>query len=129
MDRQITVEVFLKVIRLSFQVNSKVSFVSHSYGVSFLEAVEPTREKIFTDPCAPKGYNLDTKTQKHLSGLLAEKSRFSDSFQAGGNYSECRSAARTILQEGNGRILVGIAGFPFIVSVLLLPLIDTYFCF
>ncbi|KAL1215302.1 putative apyrase 6 [Cardamine amara subsp. amara] len=64
-------------------------------------AVEPTWEKIFTDPCAPKGYNLDTKTQKHLSGLLAEKSRFSDSFQAGGNYSECRSAALTILQEGN----------------------------
>nr|AAK62457.1 putative nucleoside triphosphatase [Arabidopsis thaliana] len=64
-------------------------------------AVEPTREKIFTDPCAPKGYNLDANTQKHLSGLLAEESRLSDSFQAGGNYSQCRSAALTILQDGN----------------------------
>ncbi|VVB03927.1 unnamed protein product [Arabis nemorensis] len=65
-------------------------------------AVESTRQGIFTDPCAPKGYNLDTNTQKqHLSGFLAEESRFSASLQAGGNYSECRSAALTILQEGN----------------------------
>ncbi|KAG7563375.1 Nucleoside phosphatase GDA1/CD39 [Arabidopsis suecica] len=64
-------------------------------------AMESTREKIFTDPCAPRGYNLDANTQKHLSGLLAEESRISDSFQAGGNYSQCRSAALNILQEGN----------------------------
>ncbi|XP_010425073.1 PREDICTED: probable apyrase 6 [Camelina sativa] len=64
-------------------------------------AVEPTRKRIFSDPCAPKGYSLDTNTQKHLSGLLALESGFSDSFHAGGNYSECRSAALTILQEGN----------------------------
>lgn len=97
-------------------IDSKVSFPFHLYRVSFLEAVEATRERVFTDPCAPKGYNLDTNTQKHLSGLLAEESRFSDSFQAGGNYSECRSAALTILQEGNGRILIDIAGFPFRMS-------------
>lgn len=89
--------------------------------------MEPTREKIFTDPCAPKGYNLDANTQKHLSGLLAEESRLSDSFQAGGNYSQCRSAALTILQDGNGRILIIIAGFSFLVLVYLLSLIDTDF--
>ncbi|CAN8266691.1 unnamed protein product [Cochlearia groenlandica] len=63
--------------------------------------VEPTGQGMFTDPCAPKGYKLDTSTQKHLSGFFAEESRLSASFQAGGNYSQCRSAALTILQEGN----------------------------
>ncbi|KFK33477.1 hypothetical protein AALP_AA5G018300 [Arabis alpina] len=67
-------------------------------------SVESTRKGIFTDPCAPKGYNLDTIAQKqHLSGFLAEESKFSASLQAGGNYSECRSAALTILQEGNDK--------------------------
>ncbi|KAF8117564.1 hypothetical protein N665_0009s0084 [Sinapis alba] len=66
-------------------------------------AVEPTREGKHADPCAPKGYNLDTITQKHLSGFLAEESKLASSFQAVGNYSECRSAALTILQEGNDK--------------------------
>ncbi|XP_024007324.1 probable apyrase 6 isoform X2 [Eutrema salsugineum] len=56
---------------------------------------------IFTDPCAPKGYDPDRNTQKRLSGFLSEESRLLASFQAGGNYSECRAAALTILQEGN----------------------------
>lgn len=73
--------------------------------VSFLEAVEPTREGKHADPCAPKGYNLDTITQKHLSGFLAGESKLASSFQAVGNYSECRSAALSILQEGNGTTL------------------------
>lgn len=73
--------------------------------VSFLEAVEPTREGKHADPCAPKGYNLDAITQKHLSGFLAGESKLASSFQAVGNYSECRSAALSILQEGNGTTL------------------------
>ncbi|KAF3592932.1 hypothetical protein DY000_02025078 [Brassica cretica] len=66
-------------------------------------AVEPTLEGKHADPCAPKGYNLDTITQKHLSGFLAEESKLASSFQAVGNYSECRSAALSILQEGNDK--------------------------
>ncbi|KAL0737481.1 hypothetical protein Bca4012_013691 [Brassica carinata] len=66
-------------------------------------AVEPTREGKHADPCAPKGYNLDTITQKHLTGFLAEESKLAASFQAVGNYSECRSAALSILQEGNDK--------------------------
>ncbi|KAG5394994.1 hypothetical protein IGI04_024957 [Brassica rapa subsp. trilocularis] len=66
-------------------------------------AVEPTLEGKHADPCAPKGYNLDTITQKHLSGFLAEESKLASSFQAVGNYSLCRSAALSILQEGNDK--------------------------
>ncbi|CAH8387552.1 unnamed protein product [Eruca vesicaria subsp. sativa] len=66
-------------------------------------AVEPTREGKHADPCAPKGYNLDTITQKHLTGFLAGESKLAASFEAVGNYSECRSAALTILQEGNDK--------------------------
>lgn len=95
--------------------------------VSFLEAVEPTLEGKHADPCAPKGYSLDAITQKHLSGFLAEESKLASSFQAVGNYSECRSAALSILQEGNGTTLSLLLEFHDLHSFLLFLMdIDFY---
>lgn len=104
-----------------------IGWLSHSYFVSFLEAVEPTLEGKHADPCAPKGYSLDAITQKHLSGFLAEESKLASSFQAVGNYSECRSAALSILQEGNGTTLSLLLEFHDLHSFLLFLMdIDFY---
>ncbi|XP_010554315.1 PREDICTED: probable apyrase 6 isoform X2 [Tarenaya hassleriana] len=62
-------------------------------------AAESLPKRIFIDPCTPKGYDLDMNWPKLLSGLLADKNRLS-SLRAGGSFSQCRSAALTILQEG-----------------------------
>ncbi|XP_010527907.1 PREDICTED: probable apyrase 6 isoform X1 [Tarenaya hassleriana] len=62
-------------------------------------AAESVQKRIFMDPCIPKGYDLDTNSPKLLSGFLAGKNTFT-AVQAGGNFSECRSAALAILQDG-----------------------------
>ncbi|CAN8305251.1 unnamed protein product [Cochlearia groenlandica] len=64
-----------------------------------------TRKGIVTDPCSPKGYILDTNSQKDLSGFLAEERKFTTSLQAAGNFSKCRSATFAMLREGKEKCL------------------------
>ncbi|CAH8252279.1 unnamed protein product [Arabidopsis lyrata] len=63
-------------------------------------AANSTGEGIVPDPCTPKGYILKTNLQKDLPGFLADKGKFIATLQAAGNFSECRSAAFAMLQEG-----------------------------
>ncbi|XP_018471697.2 probable apyrase 4 isoform X2 [Raphanus sativus] len=62
-------------------------------------AANSTEKGIVTDPCTPKGYILD-KNSTGEGIVLPGESKFTDSLQAAGNFSKCRSAAFTILQEG-----------------------------
>lgn len=73
-----------------------------SYSVSILAAANSSREGIIDDPCTPKGYILD-KNSTGEGIVLPEESKFTDSLQAAGNFSKCRSAAFAILQEGKGK--------------------------
>ncbi|KAF8099217.1 hypothetical protein N665_0247s0004 [Sinapis alba] len=62
-------------------------------------AANSTEKGRVIDPCTPKGYILD-KNSTGEGIVLPEESKFTDSLQAAGNFSKCRSAAFTILQEG-----------------------------
>ncbi|KFK43668.1 hypothetical protein AALP_AA1G157400 [Arabis alpina] len=68
-------------------------------------AANSTEEGIVTDPCTPKGYILDKNSHKDSSGFLADENRFLSSVQAAGNFSKCRSATFTMLQEGKEKCL------------------------
>lgn len=85
------------------------SLPQNSYNVSIVAAANSTKDGIVTDPCTPKGYNLYKNAQKDSSGFLAEESTLTASLQAAGNFTECRSATYAMLQEGNGKIIIGIA--------------------
>ncbi|CAL5396271.1 unnamed protein product [Camellia sinensis] len=52
------------------------------------------------DPCTPSGYSHDMKSWTLSPGSMAEKSKDSSALQPKGNFSECRSAALTLLQKG-----------------------------
>ncbi|KAL1207708.1 putative apyrase 4 [Cardamine amara subsp. amara] len=70
---------------------------------SLHNSANSTGEGKVPDPCTPKGYILDTNSQKDLPGFLAEKGNFIASLQASGNFSECRSAVFAMLQEGKDK--------------------------
>ena len=53
-------------------------------------AAESLQKGILIDPCTPKGYSLDEKNE-YLSAIHAQ-----------GNFSVCRAASITLLQEGKG---------------------------
>ncbi|OMO79046.1 Nucleoside phosphatase GDA1/CD39 [Corchorus capsularis] len=64
----------------------------------FSPAAGSLHKKMYIDPCTPKGYLPDSSM---LSlGSVAEKSKYISGLQAGGNFSECRSAAQMMLQKG-----------------------------
>uniref|UniRef100_A0A5B6YVL0 Putative apyrase 6 isoform X1 n=1 Tax=Davidia involucrata TaxID=16924 RepID=A0A5B6YVL0_DAVIN len=52
------------------------------------------------DPCTPKGYSHDMKSQNLSPGSLAEMNRYQSTLHPRGNFSECRSAALMLLQNG-----------------------------
>ncbi|GAB4840007.1 hypothetical protein Ancab_020716 [Ancistrocladus abbreviatus] len=54
------------------------------------------KKELFTDPCIPKGYNHYVESRNLSPGSLAQK--YSSSFQAMGNFSECRAAALMLLE-------------------------------
>ncbi|KAK4758828.1 hypothetical protein SAY87_020129 [Trapa incisa] len=60
------------------------------------------REGVLIDPCVPKGYS-DTGPWKFLPGPLDNKNRSISIIQSGGNFSECRTAAYKLLQEGKDK--------------------------
>ena len=55
-----------------------------------------------TDPCTPKGYSHVTESWKLSPVFSDEKNRYLSTLQSQGNFSECRSAALTMLQKGKG---------------------------
>ncbi|KAL3581811.1 hypothetical protein D5086_016143 [Populus alba] len=63
-------------------------------------AAESLGKGIFVDPCTPKGYSRVVESLKLSPGSLTEKNRFVSTLHSRGNFSECRSAALTLLQKG-----------------------------
>ncbi|MFQ6649626.1 hypothetical protein Gotur_023575 [Gossypium turneri] len=67
----------------------------------FSPAADSLHKEMYLDPCTPKGYFPESS---NLSlGSVAEKSKYISEFKARGNFSECRSAALTLLQKGKER--------------------------
>ncbi|KAL5759522.1 hypothetical protein ACOSQ2_018360 [Xanthoceras sorbifolium] len=64
---------------------------------------ESLQKGIHIDPRSPKGYLHEIELSKQSTGSLAEKSKYLSTLQARGNFSECRSAALTLLQKGKER--------------------------
>ncbi|MBA0621131.1 hypothetical protein Godav_006780, partial [Gossypium davidsonii] len=64
----------------------------------FSPASDSLHKEMYMDPCTPKGY-LAPSSNLSL-GYTAEKSKYSSELQATGNFSECRSAALMLLQNG-----------------------------
>ncbi|KAL8150164.1 hypothetical protein V2J09_019972 [Rumex salicifolius] len=58
---------------------------------------EAPMKGLVIDPCTPKGYPLDSKTKD--SSLTPSAHKYSTSFQARGNFSDCRAAALTLLHQ------------------------------
>ncbi|PNT17006.1 hypothetical protein POPTR_010G169100v4 [Populus trichocarpa] len=72
-------------------------------GDHHLAAAESLEKGIFKDPCTPKGYSHVVESWKLSPGSLTEKNRFVSTLHSRGNFSECRSAALTLLQKGKER--------------------------
>jgi len=70
--------------------------------VNFLVfAATGTRKKEVTlDPCTPKGYAENASSLNLSRDSLAQK--YSSTFHAAGNFSECKTAALRLLQRGKG---------------------------
>ncbi|CAK7326086.1 unnamed protein product [Dovyalis caffra] len=66
-------------------------------------AAESLEKGIVMDPCTPKGYSHDVESWKLSPGSLTEKNRFASTLHSRGNFSECRSAALTLLHKGKER--------------------------
>ncbi|GAU46521.1 hypothetical protein TSUD_402510 [Trifolium subterraneum] len=52
------------------------------------------------DPCTPAGYSYNVDSWKSSPSSHSEKSQYQPTVQTRGNFSECRSAALTLLQKG-----------------------------
>ncbi|XVF03331.1 hypothetical protein REPUB_Repub04eG0252000 [Reevesia pubescens] len=64
----------------------------------FSPAADSLHKEMYVDPCTPKGYLPESS--KLSLGSMAEKSKYISELQAGGNFSECRSAAQMLLRKG-----------------------------
>lgn len=62
------------------------------------------QNRIHVDPCSPKGYSYELELLKLSPGHLAEHNKHLSTLQARGNFSECRSAALSLLQREKGSI-------------------------
>ncbi|KAF8390202.1 hypothetical protein HHK36_024724 [Tetracentron sinense] len=63
-------------------------------------AAESLRRGISIDPCTPKGYSHGMGSWSLTPGSSDGKNKYLSSLHAGGNFSECRSAALMLLQKG-----------------------------
>ncbi|KAE8023258.1 hypothetical protein FH972_008978 [Carpinus fangiana] len=61
---------------------------------------ESLQKGTLLDPCTPKGYSHNVESLKLSPGSLEDKSKYLATLQSKGNFSECRSAALTLLQKG-----------------------------
>ncbi|KAF2291909.1 hypothetical protein GH714_036079 [Hevea brasiliensis] len=67
--------------------------------VDYQPASESLEKGIFVDPCIPKGYSHAMESWKLSPGSM-EKNKILSNLHARGNFSECRSAALTLIQKG-----------------------------
>jgi apyrase len=70
--------------------------------VSVSAVTESLQKGTLLDPCTPKGYSHNVESLKLSPGSLEDKSKYLATLQSKGNFSECRSAALTLLQKGKG---------------------------
>jgi len=56
----------------------------------------------YKDPCTPRGFTRIAESVKLPVSVLEPKVEYRPFAHAVGNFSECRSAALTLLQKGNG---------------------------
>ncbi|KAM1417606.1 hypothetical protein ACFX1Q_021891 [Malus domestica] len=66
----------------------------------FDSAAESLQERMSSDPCTPKGYSHKMQSSKLSPSSLVGKNRHLSALQSRGNFSECRSAAKIMLQKG-----------------------------
>lgn len=59
----------------------------------------------YKDPCTPRGFTRIAGSAKLPVGVLEPKVEYRPFAHSAGNFSECRSAALTLLQKGNGSCL------------------------
>ncbi|KAJ0095462.1 hypothetical protein Patl1_15939 [Pistacia atlantica] len=69
----------------------------------FNSAVGSLRKRVHIDPCSPKGYSHDMESWKLSADSSDENNEYLSTLQAGGNFSECRSAALMLLQKGKDK--------------------------
>ncbi|XP_061355433.1 probable apyrase 6 isoform X2 [Gastrolobium bilobum] len=63
-------------------------------------ASQSLQEGLRIDPCTPTGYSHNVESLKFSLSSLNEKSQYQFTVQTKGNFSECRSAALMLLQNG-----------------------------
>ncbi|CAH9123934.1 unnamed protein product [Cuscuta epithymum] len=63
-------------------------------GIDSFQSVKPI------DPCIPRGYKHETEPWSFSPNHSAEKTKYLSTLNPNGNFSECRSAARLLLQNG-----------------------------
>lgn len=83
-----------------------MSFQKSPYVIYIHAAAESLHKGIYIDPCTPKGYLPGSGSWKFSPGSSDEKNKYISNLQAGGNFSECRSAALMMLQKGNGNTIL-----------------------
>ncbi|KAJ4974401.1 hypothetical protein NE237_007575 [Protea cynaroides] len=64
------------------------------------DPVESAQKGISVDPCTPRGYSHGMESWNLSPGALDTKKKYLPILNARGNFSECRSAALTVLQNG-----------------------------
>lgn len=65
-------------------------------------ASEAPQKRMTMDPCTPKGYFYTMESSKLSPSSLGENEKNRYALQSRGNYSECRTAAKMMLQKGKG---------------------------
>ncbi|CAH9119894.1 unnamed protein product [Cuscuta europaea] len=63
-------------------------------GIDSFQSVKPI------DPCIPRGYKHEAEPWSFSPNHSAEKTKYLSTLNPNGNFSECRSAARLLLQNG-----------------------------
>ncbi|XP_043706061.1 probable apyrase 6 isoform X2 [Telopea speciosissima] len=64
------------------------------------DPVEFSWKGISLDPCTPRGYSHSMESSNLYPGALDRKNKYLRTLHAKGNFSECRSAALMLLQNG-----------------------------
>ncbi|CAJ1932072.1 unnamed protein product [Sphenostylis stenocarpa] len=74
----------------------KEALVSGEYNL----ASQSIQERLRIDPCTPTGYSYNVELLKFPPNSESGENHYRSTVQTRGNFSECRSAALTLLQKG-----------------------------
>ncbi|KAJ8773762.1 hypothetical protein K2173_006412 [Erythroxylum novogranatense] len=77
----------------------KESLAADNYGLT----TSSLEKQTIIDPCTPKDYSHATVAWKLAPGPSTEKNKLPSLFHSKGNFSECRTAALTLLQKGKDK--------------------------